>query len=87
MIAKLKASVQGGGGVIGHEELLVSLVELHRKLLEVKVEHEVKKEKLMSKNKKMQYQVIQLKKVVQERTTSLVSSLCPELVHTKISTH
>jgi hypothetical protein len=63
------------------------LVECHGKLLKVKVEHKVEKEKLVSKNKKMQYQVLHLKKVVQELTTSLVSSLCLELVHTKISTH
>jgi len=78
--------MQGGEGVVGHEELLVSLVELHGNLLKVKVEHKIKKEKLVSKNKKMQYQVLHLKRIVQELTTSLVSSLCPKLMHTKIFT-
>ncbi|CAK9232048.1 unnamed protein product [Sphagnum troendelagicum] len=67
-IAKLEASVQGGGvaGVVGQEELLVSLVELRGKLLKVKAEHEAEKEKLVSENKKLQYQVLHLKRAVQE---------------------
>jgi hypothetical protein len=62
----LEASVQGGGGVVGQEELLVSLVELRGKLLKVKAEHEAEKEKLVSENKKLQYQVLHLKRAVQE---------------------
>ncbi|CAM6033210.1 unnamed protein product [Sphagnum compactum] len=70
-IAKLEASVQGGGGVVGQEELLVSLVELRGKLLKVKAEHEAEKEKLVSENKKLQYQVLHLKRAVQEADNKL----------------
>jgi regulator of replication initiation timing len=53
-------------GSSGQEELLQSLTELRKKLVAAKAEQDAEKKKLIDENKKLQYQVLHLKRAVAE---------------------
>ena len=53
-------------GSSGQEDLLQSLTELRKKLVAAKAEQDAEKKKLIDENKKLQYQILHLKRAVQD---------------------
>lgn len=61
-------------GSSGREDLLQSLTELRKKLVGAKAEQEAEKQKLIDENKKLQYQVLHLKRAVGEADAKLAAA-------------
>ena len=55
-------------------DLLNSLIQLREKLEKAKVEQDAERQKLIAENKKLQYQVLHLKRAVNEADAKLVKS-------------
>ena len=56
----------------GQDDLVLnSLIEFRKKLVAVKAEHDAEKKKLIDENKKLQYQVLHLKRAVNEADEKL----------------
>jgi hypothetical protein len=66
-------------GSSGQEELLQSLTELRKKLVAAKAEQDAEKKKLIDENKKLQYQVLHLKRVV------ATANVRPPIVEAKLT--
>ncbi|XP_024401981.1 uncharacterized protein [Physcomitrium patens] len=73
-LAKLEAAAQQNQGSSGREDLLQSLTELRKKLVGAKAEQEAEKQKLIDENKKLQYQVLHLKRAVGEADAKLAAA-------------
>lgn len=63
-----------GTGLGGQGDLLNSLIQLREKLEKAKVEQDAERQKLIAENKKLQYQVLHLKRAVNEADAKLVNS-------------
>lgn len=55
-------------------DLLNSLIQLREKLEKAKVEQDAERQKLIAENKKLQYQVLHLKRAVNEADAKLAKS-------------